>query len=251
MTENNQNLRLLEALIYASTEPVSDQQIANRLPEGTDVGALVAELQAVYEHRGVHLVRVANGWAFRTAPDLAGRLQIERTVTRKLSRAAVETLAIIAYHQPITRAEIEEVRGVAQSKGTLEVLLEMGWIAPGRRRHTPGRPVTWMTTRAFLDHFGLADTKDLPGIAELKAAGFLDARPAIQAFRAEETEAKDEPGDEGQLEFTEPLAEEDEDAPTAEEIARELDSEEPPRRGADRHFDDPPPAQAMPGRGDD
>jgi segregation and condensation protein B len=193
--ERNQLLRLLEALLFASAEPLEERQLTAYLPEGADVRGLVQELQGHYANRGVTLVRAGKGWAFRTAKDLASRLQIETEVKRKLSRAAVETLAIIAYHQPVTRAEIEEIRGVGQSKGTFEMLMEAGWIKVGRRRHTPGRPVTWVTTDAFLDHFGLEATKDLPGVEELKAAGFLDARPAIQAFRAEEIEDADPAGD--------------------------------------------------------
>lgn len=187
--ERNQQLRLVEALVFAAAEPVTERAIAQRLPEEADVSALLAELAAIYENRGVHLKQVGSGWAFRTAPDLAGLLQIEKTETRKLSRAAIETLAIVAYHQPVTRAEIEEIRGVSQSKGTLDVLLEAKWIRPGRRRRTPGRPVTWLTTEHFLDSFALESLRDLPGTKELRAAGFLDARPAIQAFRAEDTES--------------------------------------------------------------
>lgn len=183
MSEISRDLRLVEAMLFAAAEPVSEAHLARQLPEGTDVPALVAELRALYDGRGVQVVRVGNGWAFRTAPDLAPALRLETTTTRKLSRAAIETLSIIAYHQPVTRAEIEDIRGVSQSKGTLDVLLEAGWIKPGRRRLTPGRPVTWLTTPEFLDHFGLENIKDLPGIEELKSAGLLDARPAIQAFR--------------------------------------------------------------------
>ncbi len=203
MTEINDALRLIEALIFASDKPVEEARLADRLPEGSDIGEVMATLKAAYEARGVNLVRVGKAWAFRTAPDLAGSLVIERERRRKLSRAAVETLAVVAYHQPVTRAEIEEIRGVTQSKGTVDVLLEAGWIKPGRRRQTPGRPVTWMTTVEFLDHFGLESLKDLPGAAELRAAGFLDSRPAIQAYRADASESdlplenEDGHGDEG------------------------------------------------------
>ena len=171
--------RLVEALIFASADPVSDKAIRARLPDDADLGAVLERLSAHYRHRGVQLVRVAAGWAFRTAPDLADALRIEVTETRKLSRAALEMLAIIAYHQPVTRAEIEGIRGVATSKGTLDALMETGWIRPGRRRQTPGRPLTWVTTPAFLDHFGFQSLDDLPGVEELKAAGLLDTRPAI------------------------------------------------------------------------
>jgi segregation and condensation protein B len=170
-------LRLLEALLFAASAPLDEASIAQRLPQGADVAGLIAELAEHYRARGVNIVEVAGGWTFRTAPDLAPRLKLEQTVSRKLSRAAIETLAIIAYHQPVTRAEIEEIRGVVVSSGTLDVLMEAGWIAPKGRRETPGRPVTWATTDAFLSHFGLADRGDLPGIDELKAAGLIGPRP--------------------------------------------------------------------------
>jgi segregation and condensation protein B len=173
-----ERLRLLEALLFAAASPLDDASIAARLP-GADVAGLIAELAAHYEPRGVNVVRVAGGWTLRTAPDLAPKLKLEQTVTRKLSRAAIETLAIIAYHQPVTRGEIEEIRGVVVSSGTLDVLMEAGWIAPKGRRETPGRPVTWVTTEGFLTHFGLGDRRDLPGIEELKAAGLIGPRPDI------------------------------------------------------------------------
>lgn len=177
-----QNLRLLEAILFAAAEPLSEKQLAARLPEDTDLKELLTALQAYYDGRGVQLVRRGKSWAFRTADDIRPLLEREIVVPRKLSRAAIETLAIIAYHQPITRAEIEEVRGVSLSKGTLDVLLEAEWIKPGKRRETPGRPVTWHTTDDFLDHFGLEDIRDLPGIKELKAAGLLESGPAINAY---------------------------------------------------------------------
>ena len=182
MNQNSYELRLLEAMLFASTEPVSEAALAARLPEGCDVAALVAALVEDYAGRGVRLVRVAGGWAFRTADDLAAHLRIERRVSRKLSRAAVETLAILAYHQPVTRGEVEEIRGVALSRGSLDVLLEAGWIRPLGRRRTPGRPTTWGTTSQFLEHFGLDSLADLPGIDELKAAGLLDTRPVTAIF---------------------------------------------------------------------
>jgi len=172
------NVRLLEAILFAAADPVSEDALSSRLPEGADVKALIAELQQHYADRGVNLTRVAGKWAFRTAPDLGNILRIERSFVRKLSRAAVETLAIVAYHQPVTRAEIEEVRGVQLSRGTFDTLFESGWIKPVGRRRTPGRPVTWGTTDTFLGHFGLESVSDLPGMDELKAAGLLDARPA-------------------------------------------------------------------------
>ena len=175
-------LRMLEALLFAATEPVEESSLVERLPEGTDVPALLQTLAEQYAGRGVRLARVAGKWAFRTAEDLASHLRIEVKVPRKLSRASVETLAIVAYHQPLTRSEIEEIRGVALSKGTLDVLLEIGWIKPVGRRRTPGRPVTWGTTGAFLEHFGLNGLGDLPGVDELKAAGLLDTRPVRTIF---------------------------------------------------------------------
>ena len=181
-TDRFQQLRLLEAALFASAEPLSIRELARLLPEGADVGGLLSELQLLYANRGVVLERSDDRWAFRTAWDLAPLLQRERVNRRKLSRAAADVLAIIAYHQPVTRAEIEEVRGVALSRGTLDALLEAGWIQPKGRRETPGRPLTWGTTQEFLDHFALESLKDLPGIEELKAAGLLDSRPAITAL---------------------------------------------------------------------
>lgn len=186
-SERFQQLRVLEAALFAAAEPQTPAQLARHLPGAPDVEGLLAELADLYANRGVNLVKAGEGWAFRTAPDVAGRLKIERTVTRRLSRAAVETLAVIAYHQPVTRAEIEEIRGVGLSKGTLDALLEAGWVRPRGRRRTPGRPVTWCTTEAFLDHFGLASLDDLPGVEELKAAGLLDSRPALTALTARGT----------------------------------------------------------------
>lgn len=177
------HMRMLEALLFASTEPITERAIAERLPDGADIPALLVALQSHYADRGVNLLRAGSSWAFRTAPDVAAALTRQTEVARKLSRAAVETLAIVAYHQPITRAEIEEIRGVGLSKGTLDLLFEQGWIRPKGRRRTPGRPVTWGTTDAFLDHFGIESLGDLPGADELKAAGLLDTCPAIQAYR--------------------------------------------------------------------
>lgn len=174
------DLRVLEALLFASAEPLTTNAIRERMGPDADVGGLLLELKKSYEGRGVQLVELDGSWAFRTAADLGEALQITKEVTRKLSRAAMETLAIIAYHQPVTRAEIENIRGVATHKGTLDVLMECGWIRPGRRRESPGRPLTWVTTTAFMDHFGLESMNDLPGLDELKAAGLLDRRPAIE-----------------------------------------------------------------------
>jgi segregation and condensation protein B len=169
-------VRMAEAIVFASAEPVSDKALAERLPGETDVVAVMAELQSVYEKRGVNLVRVGDAWAFRTASDLSFLMSRESVQQKKLSRAALEVLAIIAYHQPVTRAEMEEIRGVETAKGTLDVLMETGWIKIRGRRKTPGRPVTYGTTNAFLDHFGLEEIRDLPGMDELKGAGLLSAR---------------------------------------------------------------------------
>lgn len=183
-------LRVLEAQLFAAASPLTEIDLIVRMPPGADVKARLAELAALYQGRGVELVQLAGGWAFRTAPDLATALRVTLDVSRKLSRAAVEALAIIAYHQPVTRGEIEEIRGVQLSKGTLDILLEAGWIKPKGRRRTPGRPVTWVTTPGFLDHFGLTSLDDLPGVEELKAAGLLDRRSGITiAMREEEAEA--------------------------------------------------------------
>ncbi len=174
-----ENLRLIEALLFASAAPLEEATIAARLPEGSNVSALLAEIAEHYNARGVNLARIAGGWTFRTAPDLGQRLKLETTVQRRLSRAAVETLAIIAYHQPVTRAEIEEIRGVQISKGTVDTLLEAGWIMPKGRRETVGRPVTWGTSDSFLHHFGLGEIADLPGMDELKAAGLIGEPPVV------------------------------------------------------------------------
>ena len=171
-----EELRLLEAMLFAASEPLDAATLAKRLPAGTDVNEALTRLQADYAGRGVNLVRIAGKWTFRTATDLAWLMTRETTETRKLSRAAIETLAIIAYHQPVTRTEIEEIRGVTTSKGTLDVLLETGWIRPRGRRKTPGRPLTFGTTESFLSQFGLEALGDLPGLEELKGAGLLDNR---------------------------------------------------------------------------
>lgn len=176
-----QHLRIVEAVLFASAEPVSERVLAARLPEGSDVSILLKELQANYSERGINLNRVGEKWAFRTAADLAGDLHIEVEKAKKMTRATLETLAIIAYHEPVTRSEIEEIRGVALSKGTLDILLEAKWIRPRGRKRVPGRPVLWATTDDFLDHFGLEHRDDLPGLADLKAAGLLDSRPGMGA----------------------------------------------------------------------
>nr|WP_234899352.1 SMC-Scp complex subunit ScpB [Ruegeria lacuscaerulensis] len=169
--------RMVEAVLFASAEPVTIGDLEARMPHGSDAAQAVDLLRKRYEGRGVRVVRVGEAWAIRTAPDLGFLMQKETVETRKLSRAAIETLAIVAYHQPCTRAEIEEIRGVSVSRGTIDQLLEMEWIRLGRRRMTPGRPVTFVVTPQFLDHFGLENARDLPGLQELRAAGLLENRP--------------------------------------------------------------------------
>ena len=167
--------RMVEAILFASSTPVTVAELKNRMPQGSDPSFALDELKVQYSSRGVNLVKVGDGWAMRTSADLSFLMRKETIETRKLSRAAVETLAIIAYHQPVTRLEIEEVRGVGVSKGTVDLLLEMDWIKFGRRKMTPGRPVTFVVTQHFLDHFGLESAKDLPGLKELKSAGLLES----------------------------------------------------------------------------
>ena len=167
--------RMVEAILFASSTPVTVAELKNRMPQGSDPAFALDELKVQYSGRGVNLVKVGDGWAMRTSADLSFLMRKETIETRKLSRAAVETLAIIAYHQPVTRLEIEEVRGVGVSKGTVDLLLEMDWIKFGRRKMTPGRPVTFVVTQHFLDHFGLESAKDLPGLKELKSAGLLES----------------------------------------------------------------------------
>lgn len=180
--DQDQTIRILEALLFASAEPVSIKELHERMPQGADVGGALMNLQEQYKTRGVNLMEIDGHWAFRTAADLGDVLEIQREAQRKLSRAAMETLAIIAYHQPVTRPEIENIRGVATHKGTLDALMEMDWVKPGRRREVAGRPLTWVTTSKFLDHFSMSSLMDLPGIEDLKASGLLDSRPAIDAI---------------------------------------------------------------------
>ncbi|MEM8576466.1 MAG: SMC-Scp complex subunit ScpB [Pseudomonadota bacterium] len=189
--------RMVEAILFASTAPVSVAELAARMPHGCDPAEALVHVRKRYEGRGVEVRRVGDAWAIRTAGDLGFLMQKETVETRKLSRAAIETLAIIAYHQPVTRAEIEEIRGVSVSRGTVDQLLELEWIRLGRRKMTPGRPVTFVVTPAFLDHFGLETARDLPGLKELRAAGLLENRPAPGT-------GSEEPGeDEGQSELFE------------------------------------------------
>jgi segregation and condensation protein B len=207
------HLRLLEALLFASASPVDETNIRLRLPKSADIPSLLAEIAEHYRGRGVNLVKVAGGWTMRTAPDLGPRLKLEQKVQRKLSRAAIETLAIVAYHQPVTRAEIEDIRGVVVSTGTLDVLMESGWIGPKGRRETPGRPVTWVTTEAFLQHFGLSEIGDLPGMEELRAAGLIGPRPEF---------ALPEIGQLAELPLSQPEEEREADRAAEAEAAEEL-----------------------------
>ncbi len=169
--------RMIEAILFASAEPVTVRELEARMPHGCDAAEAIVHLRKRYEGRGVNLSKVGDAWTMRTSPELGFLMQKETVETRKLSRAAIETLAIIAYHQPVTRAEIEEIRGVSVSRGTVDQLLEMEWIRFGRRKMTPGRPVTFVVTQNFLGHFGLETARDLPGLKELRSAGLLENRP--------------------------------------------------------------------------
>ncbi|MFQ1700741.1 SMC-Scp complex subunit ScpB [Loktanella agnita] len=193
--------RMVEAILFATADPVTVTELTGRMPHGCDPAEAIAHLRKRYEGRGVNIVRIDNAWAFRTAPDLGFLMQKETIETRKLSRAAIETLAIVAYHQPVTRAEIEEIRGVSVSRGTVDQLIEMEWIRLGRRKMTPGRPVTFVVTQGFLDHFGLENARDLPGLKELRAAGLLENRPPPGAGAAltEATDGTDEDDDQSEL----------------------------------------------------
>ncbi|MCI5061144.1 MAG: SMC-Scp complex subunit ScpB [Alphaproteobacteria bacterium] len=180
--DEEQILKALEAMLFASSKPLSPQMMLERLPEGTDLNVLLPQLKERYAGRGVELVELGGLWAMRTSAEVADSLIVEKEVSKKMSKAALETMAIVAYHQPIARAEIENIRGVATHKGTLDILMEMGWVKPGRRRETPGRPLTWVTTPGFLDHFQLENLNDLPGLEELKASGLMDKRAAIDTL---------------------------------------------------------------------
>jgi len=180
--------RMVEAILFASAEPVTVAELNARMPHGADAKRALEDLSRRYKGRGVEVVRVGAAWAIRTAPDLGFLMQKETVETRKLSRAAIETLAIIAYHQPVTRAEIEEIRGVGVSRGTIDQLIELDWVRLGRRKMTPGRPVTFVVTEEFLDHFGLESARDLPGLKELRAAGLLESRPPPDAPEDEESD---------------------------------------------------------------
>lgn len=197
--------RMVEAILFATAEPVTVRELEARMPHGSDPAEALVYLRKRYEGRGVAVVKVGDAWAIRTAPDLGFLMQRETVETRKLSRAAIETLAIIAYHQPVTRAEIEEIRGVSVSRGTVDQLLEMEWIRFGRRRMTPGRPVTFVVTQSFLDHFGLENARDLPGLKELRAAGLLENRlpPGAMPQLGEGDVDAEEETEEGQNELFE------------------------------------------------
>ncbi|MEM6887664.1 MAG: SMC-Scp complex subunit ScpB [Pseudomonadota bacterium] len=195
--------RMVEAILFASAAPVSLRDLIGRMPHGCDPAEALVVLGKRYDGRGVALRKIDDAWAFRTAPDLGFLMQRETVETRKLSRAAIETLAIIAYHQPVTRAEIEEIRGVSVSRGTVDQLLEMEWIRFGRRKMTPGRPVTFVVTESFLDHFGLENARDLPGLKELRAAGLLESRPLPGALSSAPDDEEPDESAAGQTELFE------------------------------------------------
>jgi len=187
--------RMVEAIMFATAEPVTVAELIGRMPHGCDPAEALAHLRKRYDGRGVNIIKVGDAWAIRTAGDLGFLMQKETVETRKLSRAAIETLAIVAYHQPVTRAEIEEIRGVSVSRGTVDQLIELEWIRFGRRRMTPGRPVTFVVTQNFLDHFGLENARDLPGLKELRSAGLLENRPPPGANALGEAEDGDDEDD--------------------------------------------------------
>lgn len=174
--------RMIEAILFAVKEPISISDLQMRMPDGCDVKEVLKNLKRKYDTRGVNIVKIGNNWAIRTAKDLGFLMAKESFETRKLSRAATETLAIIAYHQPVTRIEIEEIRGVSVSRGTIDQLVELGWVNFGRRRVSPGRPVTYIITERFLDHFGMESVTDLPDLKELRASGLLDSKPPSKDF---------------------------------------------------------------------
>jgi segregation and condensation protein B len=180
--------RVCEALIFTATMPVTNEFLQQKIGSGHSIATIMQQLLEDYKLRGVELAEIAGGWMFRTAPDLAPHLNMTVQVRRKLPRVAAETLAIIAYHQPVTRAEIESIRGVATARETLDMLMELSWVRPGKRRETVGRPLTWITTDIFLKNFGLGSLKDLPGVQELKEAGLLDSRPVLADFNSSDAE---------------------------------------------------------------
>ena len=220
-----EGVRIAEALLFATAEPMPEATIAARLPEGVDVGAVLARLRQDYASRGIHLVRVGPKWLFRTADDLSWLLSASGREVRKLSRAALETLAIIAYHQPATRAEIEDIRGVAVAKGTIDVLLETGWIKLRGRRRAPGRPITYGTTEGFLLHFGLETIADLPGLDELRGAGLFDGRlpPSFVVPHPHDGDLRDDEAPLGEDPLAEAAEDEDLYAPLEQEEDGEID----------------------------
>jgi segregation and condensation protein B len=234
--DRRERLRILEALLFAASEPLDEAQLSEHLKDGADVVALLEELKGLYAGRGVNLVRVAGKWAFRTAEDLGYLLEKKRVEERRLSKAALETLAIIAYHQPVTRAEIEEIRGVSISAGTIDVLMEMGWVRPRGRRRAPGKPITYGTTDGFLGHFGLDGVKDLPGLSELKGAGLLDSNLPPDFKVPEPRDVAALMPDELPLEEPEedePQAELELDAPEEQDAAGDVGTDAGPERRAE------------------
>ena len=203
-------MRLLEALLFSSREPLRVEDLAQALPEGADVESLLAQLSADYSTRGIVLENNGALWAFRTASDLSERLTIEREEIKKLSRAGLETLAIIAYHQPVTRAEIEDIRGVAVAKGTIDTLLELDWIKPRGRKRAPGRPLMWGTSETFLDHFGLGELEDLPGVSELKSSGLLDRAPSLASDDEDQDDENDQHDEADEIDDVEEIGDEEE-----------------------------------------
>jgi segregation and condensation protein B len=234
--ERREDLRIVEALLFASSTPLDEQWLAKHLRHGSDIAAVLEDIKAVYAVRGVNLVRVAGKWVFRTAEDLGYLLERQAVEERRLSRAALETLSIVAYHQPVTRAEIEEIRGVTTSAGTLDILMEAGWIRPRGRRRAPGKPLTYGTTDSFLAHFGLDSVKDLPGLADLKAQGLLDGHlppgfavpdPTIVASLMPDELPLEETAEEGsETEAEEPIEDEDEDDEASSERAPRHDEDD-------------------------
>jgi segregation and condensation protein B len=236
-------LRVTEAVLFAASQPLDEKTIEMHLArgpagEGADVTSLLLELQEGLRGRGVQLFEIAGKWALRTAPELADYLKTETTKPVKLSRAMSEVLAIVAYHQPVTRAEIEAIRGVATSKGTLDFLMEVGWVRPGHRLETPGRPLTWITTPAFLDHFGLSGLGDLPGMDELKAAGLLESKMATTYGVIAPSEAELPPAIEGETLDPDFLPSEETKAEAAEEAEQAEDDDLVDEVEADENFDD-------------
>lgn len=225
--DRREKLRILEALLFAAAEPLDESSLKKHLAPKDDVDQLLEELQGYYAGRGVNLIRVAGKWAFRTADDLSFLLEHYSVEQRKLSKAALETLAIIAYHQPVTRAEIEDVRGVTTSKGTIDVLLEVGWIRLRGRRRAPGRPVTYGTTDAFLEHFGFDSIKDLPGLAELKGAGLLDANLPPGFVVPEPDDRPDLREDEDPLEDEPEMVSEEDDRPDGQPLEQGQPEQQP------------------------